>query len=143
MQSPVSAKNLLFRQIGSIVYDSMILLSVLWLATIPWLFLTEGESIPKQWTAHYRIYLLMTLYFYFVFSWTRGGQTVGMRPWKLYLVNENQQKPELMQASLRFMAGILSCLTLGLGFLMVLLPGNRSLHDRLSGTHLVHREKPL
>jgi uncharacterized RDD family membrane protein YckC len=85
--------------------------------------------------------LLLTIWWlYFVGSWTRGGQTVGMRAWRLVLRSEDAPGIGWARASLRFFAAGLSTAALGLGFLWCLVdPRGRTWHDRLSRTSLSAR----
>ncbi len=70
--------------------------------------------------------------------WTHGGQTLGMRAWRLRLVSDDGDKVTLRQALVRYAVAILSWLVLGLGFLWILFDGKkRAWHDIASRTRLV------
>ena len=86
-------------------------------------------------------YLLVS-YIYFVGFWLKGGQTPGMKAWKIRLVNMQDGAPSTKQATLRFFSAILSWALAGTGFLWMIVDRNHlSLHDHLSGSRLVHLKK--
>ena len=75
---------------------------------------------------------------YATWSWRRGGQTLGMRPWRLQVVNADGTAPGRRQLWLRYSVGTLSVLLGGLGLWWALLDRQRlTWHDRASGTRLV------
>jgi uncharacterized RDD family membrane protein YckC len=49
---------------------------------------------------------------YFVFSWLRGGQTLGMRPWRIRVTTREGTRLSLWQAILRAMVAALPLLLL-------------------------------
>lgn len=93
---------------------------------------------------------------YFIASWLRGGQTLGMRPWRLRLVRVDGGPVRFSQAVVRLLAGAAPLLMLGLApafgvavaawgsllawcvwFAWALTnPRRRALHDVLAGTEL-------
>jgi uncharacterized RDD family membrane protein YckC len=67
-----------------------------------------------------------------------GGQTIGKMATRIRVVSEQNRFVEPMQALGRSFAGVLSLLTLGIGFLPALLTSERrALHDRLAHTRVV------
>jgi uncharacterized RDD family membrane protein YckC len=74
---------------------------------------------------------------YVVESWRRGGQTLGMRPWRLQVVGPDGTAPTRRQLWLRYAVGTLSVLLGGLGLWWALIDRQRlTWHDRASGTRL-------
>ena len=74
--------------------------------------------------------------------WKHGGQTLGMRAWKIKGLREDGAPLSVRDAAVRYLAAILSALPLGLGYLWSLFdPHRRAWHDRLSHTMLVVLEK--
>lgn len=79
---------------------------------------------------------------YVTFSWKRGGQTLGMRPWRLRLHTMSGQAPTQAMLWKRYAMGTLSLLCAGLGFWWALFDRERlTWHDRFSGTRLVRLNK--
>ncbi len=67
---------------------------------------------------------------YFTISWSRGGQTIGMRAWKLRITQDNGARLPWPRALLRFFLATLSLACLGAGFWWALFDTQRrTLHD--------------
>lgn len=128
-----------FRRFGAILYDSFLLLAVLFLAAALLLPFNNGDAV----TAKYIIipyYLLISFAFYGWF-WTHSGQTAGLKTWKLSLKTLDGEAVTWKHAGIRFLAALLSWLLLGLGFLWILVDKNNyALHDYLSKTVLIFEE---
>jgi len=81
--------------------------------------------------------LLIAMVFFSAF-WTFGGQTLGMKAWRLQLVTAAGSPVSYRQALLRFASACISALPAGLGFWWLLWDRDRlSWHDRWSGTTVV------
>ena len=79
---------------------------------------------------------------YAVVSWRRGGQTLGMRPWRLKLVSADGTAPDWRALSVRYAMATLSLLLGGLGFWWAWIDRERlTWHDRASGTRMVRLPK--
>ncbi|HEY9256139.1 MAG TPA: RDD family protein [Stenotrophomonas sp.] len=79
---------------------------------------------------------------YATVSWRRGGQTLGMRPWRLQLQAIDGPAPAWGTLWRRYAVGTLSLLLGGLGFWWAWIDRDRlTWHDRLSGTRLVRLPK--
>jgi uncharacterized RDD family membrane protein YckC len=76
-------------------------------------------------------------------SWRRGGQTLGMRPWRLRLAAADGGAVTARAAWLRYVVGTLSLLALGAGFFWAWIDRRQlGWHDRASGTRLRREPKP-
>lgn len=127
----------LLRRLASIVYDGLLLLGILMVATALVLPLTGGEAI-KPGNPFFSSYLFFICFLFYGWFWTHSGQTLGMRAWKIRVQQPNGADITWSQALLRFLVAIISWLALGLGFLWVLIdPEKLTWHDRFSGTELV------
>ena len=134
----------LFRRIGAMLYDSLLVAALLILATIPFIALRGGEPVETGDNALYRVVLVLITYGFFVGFWSRTGRTLGMQSWGLQLETADGTVPTVGRATIRFVAALLSWLPLGLGFLWQLWdPERLAWHDRISQTRLVYypREK--
>jgi len=70
-------------------------------------------------------------------SWRRGGQTLGMRPWRLQLLAADGGRPALKALWLRYAVATVSLLVGGLGLWWSLWDRQRlAWHDRASGTRI-------
>jgi len=95
---------------------------------------------PLQWLLWAVCWVVAGLYA--TVSWRRGGQTLGMRPWRLRVVAVNGAVPGWDALWLRFAVGTLSLLAAGLGFWWAWIdPDRLTWHDRASGTRLLRVRK--
>ncbi|MFZ2752839.1 MAG: RDD family protein [Lysobacteraceae bacterium] len=79
---------------------------------------------------------------YAVSSWARGGQTLGMRPWRLRVIAAGGTPATRRQLIKRYVVGTLSLLMGGLGFWWAWFDRERlTWHDRVSGTRVVRVAK--
>lgn len=124
------------RRFGAIIYDSLLVFALMFLATLPFVAARRGEPVAAGDPA-YQLTMLFVAYVFFAGFWSRAGRTLGMQSWGLQLQTMDGFKPGLRQASLRFFSAILSWLPAGLGFWWQLWDRDRLCwHDRLSGTRL-------
>jgi len=132
----------LLRRIGAMLYDSLLVIAVLMLATLPFIALRGGEIVEPNDNLVYQISMLLIIYAFFAFFWSYGGQTLGMRAWRMRLETPDGDVPSLAFASLRFVIAIVSFVAFGLGFLWQLWDKDRlAWHDRFSGTRLRYYPK--
>lgn len=130
------------RRLGAIIYDTLLVLALLILATIPFIAARGGEFVEPQDNFGFQLTLLAVMYAFFVGFWTRKGRTLGMQSWGLQVEAVGGGRPSPGQATLRFFAAILSWAVVGLGFLWQLVDRDKlTWHDRLSNTRLVHYPK--
>jgi uncharacterized RDD family membrane protein YckC len=142
VNDPTPAPAGLLRRLGGMLYDGLLLLAVLMIATALFLPLTGGEAInPRanpvlEWV--YRATLLLLVVGFFGVFWTRRGQTLGMASWRLRVEREDGAPLTWGDAVRRLAAAALSWLPLGLGYLWILVDRDRrAWHDRLSRTRVV------
>ncbi|NIV17762.1 MAG: RDD family protein [Woeseiaceae bacterium] len=131
----------LLRRLGAVLYDSLLVAALLFMATIPFIAIRGGEAVDPP-TLTYQLSMLAVAYAFFVSFWSRSGSTLGMLAWGLRVETHDGASPGFAKASLRFFAAILSWLALGLGFLWQLWDkDDLTWHDRLSGTRLRYYPK--
>jgi len=130
------------RRIAAMLYDALLVLALLFMATLPFIALRGGEPVEADENFLYQGVLALVIYVFFVGFWTRSGRTLGMQSWRLQLESMDGQPPTLAVSTLRFFAAILSWLPLGLGFLWQLWDKDKlTWHDRISKTHIVYYPK--
>ena len=125
------------RRFGAILYDCILLCGVLFVATallLPW---NGGKAIePGHWLLS--IYLLCVSFLFFGWFWTHGGQTLGMRAWKIRVISSSCAPLNWKQALLRFVFAIVSWCVFGFGYWSIAFNRDRrAWHDRLSRTRVV------
>ncbi|SMN13756.1 putative transmembrane protein [Bathymodiolus heckerae thiotrophic gill symbiont] len=132
MHSDVS----LLRRLGAISYDVFLAFSLAFFI-IGVILIIFFEKQAQTDILMFFIYLL-TSYFYFTWSWVKGGQTLGMKAWKFNIVQNNGKNITHKQALIRFVLSIVSFSTVGLGFIYQLFSkDNLTLHDKFSNTRLI------
>lgn len=129
----------LWRRVASIVYDQLILWAI-WIATgfvHALIFGIDTAENPKQLQHTLFPMLLGSTFLFYYWFWTHGGQTLGMRAWRLRVIDARLDgtPPHLIKCILRFIGAFFSVSAFGLGYLWVLFdPNNDTWHDRISGT---------
>ena len=149
------------RRLASFLYEGMLLFGIAFGAA-----LVYGVATRQQHALQGRLGLVLTLFvvigLYFLWCWTRSGQTLAMQTWRLRLVDATGQPPRVGRAAARYLLawlwflpaiGLVAALdwqhdrwrlwgTLAGGvvayaLLALALPGRQFLHDLLAGTRLV------
>ena len=135
------------RRFAALLYDVLLLVGVLMVFTAAVMFLTHGHALLGEtvgaWVYVYRLALVGVIGAYFTLNWVHSGQTLGMRAWRLHVVDAGGQRLRLGPAALRFACALLAWLPAALGVLW--LYGDReglALHDRLSRTRIVYVPRP-
>ena len=126
----------------ALLYDLLPIIPLLFAISGLFLWLNGGNTIEAQpllqWLALLASGLLVGAYF--VFSWRRGGQTIGMRPWGLRVVAHDGKPAALPKLWLRYAVAVA---TLGLGLLWALFDRERrALYDHAAGTAFVRLRPP-
>ncbi len=126
----------LARRLAAILYDSLLMAAALYAAAIPAVWFYEGAVPPGA--IGFQAWLAFVAWLYLAVSWTRGGQTLGMRAWRCRLVTTEGGPVGWGRTVARFAAAIVSWAALGLGFWWALAdPQRLCWHDRWSGTRIV------
>jgi uncharacterized RDD family membrane protein YckC len=129
----------LLRRFVAIFYDTLLLFSILFFAAA-----LAQPIINGKINIFFQLYLLLVSFLYFAMSWKRGGQTVGMKAWRIKLQSTNGKLVTWRQVTIRFFVSIISWIT-AVGFIWAIVDKeNRTWHDILSNTQLVflpHKKK--
>ncbi len=152
----------LTRRLAGLIYDLVAVVAIVMVvglicqaATMGQLVRTDAGVVIAWW---YRPLQYVVVVAYFVVSWLRGGQTLGMRPWRMRLRTTQGRRIHWKVALVRAAVVSLPLLLLSLGdvlsprlsmltalgvwviFYAVALvnPRRRALHDMVAGTEIVH-----
>ena len=110
------------------IYDIMLLFSVLFFMSLPWVIVTNGEAVAGN--IFYQLYLLIIILTYYLWFWIKHGQTLGMKSWKTYVLNTDNTKINIRQGILRIILALV-------GGHLVLIFTSKSLQDIISNSHIV------
>ena len=127
----------LLRRLAAILYDGLLLTALVFVAT-------AIITLPLGYPNGVMLFVFQLFTFglipliFFAGFWLRGGQTLGMRVWRLKLVRMDGAAIGWRDALIRHLAAVLSLLVFGLGFIWILVdPQRLAWHDRLSKTRLL------
>jgi uncharacterized RDD family membrane protein YckC len=130
----------LVRRLLAIIYDLFLLLALLFLATSAVMLFNQGNAIVPGHPlyAFYVICLLIISFCFYGWFWTHGGQTLGMKTWKMKLQQNNGRPVTWPLAFIRYMTAVISLSAAGLGFFWSLFnPQRRTWHDIASNCVLI------
>lgn len=143
----------LMKRFMAIIYDGFLLIAICFMVAslmsiITTFLLNDLNAITKEHPYYLlnQVIMLSTIFLtgliFYVWFWSHGGQTLGMKTWMLRLVSDNGNEITRKQAAIRAIVAILSWSVFGLGFLWSFVDSkNRTWHDILSASHLVQLEK--
>jgi uncharacterized RDD family membrane protein YckC len=111
------------------IYDLLLLFSILFFFTLPLMIFSNGEGIGQN--IFYQLYLLSIIIAYYLWFWIKQNQTLGMKSWKSYIVNkDNEKELSIKQCLVRMLVALI-------GGHLFLLFRKESLQDIVSKTRLV------
>jgi uncharacterized RDD family membrane protein YckC len=127
----------LLRRLAALAYDALLLFALLFVFTLLVLLLRGGREIGAG-TPWFEGALVAVALTFCAAFWTRGGQTLGMRAWRIRVVATDGGPVSWRSAVVRFFAGWLAALPAGLGYWWALLDAERRCwHDLLSHTRVI------
>ena len=136
MTNNSTALSLLLRRIAAFLYDCLLLIALFFLITTIVISFNNGQA-----TQHPGFYLGLYLFAFFFFDWfwRHGGQTLGMRAWRLRVEGTEDIKITFKQSAMRYFSG---SFLFGFTLLYTLLPKqSQALHDVISNTKIVRYYK--
>ena len=141
MNSTTSTPASVGMRLTALLYDFFPLLGLWFFAGAIGLTIAGDQNKFARNTAIQALVLLFTAG-YFVISWTRGGQTIGMRAWRLRVVNDDGSRVGWPRAVLRFVLASFSLALLGAGFWWQFFDREkRSAHDAIARTRMLREPK--
>lgn len=108
----------LWRRLIALVYDLLIVVAIVMVVGLACQLATGGRLIETG--AHaavplwYQLLQGVVVVAYFVASWRRGGQTLGMRPWRIRVSRDDGGTISLQQAVIRVLVAAAPLLLLAL-----------------------------
>ncbi|MEN8107452.1 MAG: RDD family protein [Pseudomonadota bacterium] len=130
----------LFTRLVAMFYDTLLLLSVLLLVTALAMLITRGTLSYHN--PFFRTGLFLSWFGFYAWFWMHGGQTLGMRAWRLRVQRVDGGPISIWQALLRFLVAIPSLAIFGLGFFWLLVDRDKmTWYDRFSESVVVRLPK--
>ena len=125
------------RRLGAMLYDSLLVLAI-WFISIGISNLLLQQPSPP-WLV--QTIVLFEWYLFFVYFWSRGGQTAGMRAWRLKVVAPTGEAINFATATVRFFCAAVSGISL-VGLVWIFFDKEkRAWHDIWSKSVVVHMPK--
>ena len=132
------------RRVVAMVYDFFAMLALWFLVVLAFMGLhrLSGSAEPAilpgtTWSYALFVALYLVTGVYTVVSWRRGGQTIGMKPFRTYVLAPDGSFASWRSLWVRFFVGSLALLG---GFAVAWVRADRlTLHDLVSSTRLVYR----
>ncbi len=126
-----------WRRFAAGFYDLLLLAAVWMLITLIFIVLRGGEAISPG-SLPYQALLLVVAAAFYISSWLRGGQTLGMRAWRILLEKSSGAAIDLRTGLLRFASGLLTIASCGVGLVWLWIDRDGlTWHDRLAGTRVI------
>ncbi|MEL7024470.1 MAG: RDD family protein [Pseudomonadota bacterium] len=133
-----------FRRIGALIYDLLAVVAICMIASLPPVMINGAGFTTDDGPVYalYLAYVLILAIGYFVLSWRVKHCTIGMKAWRLELVNLNDGPFTWRQLITRAVVGILAWLPAGIGvWWQNMSASKRTWHDLASDTRVVVLKK--
>lgn len=110
------AKSPVWKHFAAFIYDIFPIVGLFLVTSMIILLFRNGVEVEMH-SPWLRALLIFEVAFYYIYSWKVGGQTLGMRAWKIKIfpINDHQIQISWEQATFRFFIGILSTCLIGFG----------------------------
>ena len=134
----------LFRRLFAIAYDCFLLIAIMFIVSGIATALNQGKAVESG-DPLYPL-LVITIfalsYIYFAWFWIHGGQTLGMKTWRIKMISTQGNAIDWKVSAIRYIGAIISWGLFTLGFLWSLFDRDKLCwHDMLSKTELVDLRK--
>jgi uncharacterized RDD family membrane protein YckC len=131
----------LVRRVGGIIYDFFLSISFIAVIAALTLFILQANGLkniqPDSTLSQVLfLYYLFLGFGFFSWFWTHGGQTLGMKAWKLKVLRLDNHPITFWDALARF--GLALCLPVISQLWCLIDKQGLALHDRFSGTKLIY-----
>lgn len=131
-----------WRRVAAFGYDLLLLTALAISFTLLVLAARLGAAVPPG-TWWFPSSLLAIAMAFFCWFWAHGGQTAGMRAWRIRVVREDGSPLTLARAAARFVAAFVAVLPAGLGIWWAVFDSRkRAWHDRWTDTRVVRTAPP-
>ncbi len=123
------------RRLGAMLYDTLLIIAMFFATGFIWVALS-GDVVTG---VAFQLTLLAEVAGFFAYCWRKQGETLGMRAWKLRILDDAGELPSFKQIGLRLLIAPLSLACFGVGYAWLYLGHNKQTwQDKVSGTLVVH-----
>jgi len=136
-EKPIAKPAHLGWRLMALLYDAVISIALLMCSSAIVVLINQGSPVTPGGLSAFAAFLFfwVILGIYAICSWRYGGQTLGMRPWRLKVLTLEGKVPSWRALCLRYS---IASLTFGLGALWSFFDADRrALYDLASGTIFV------
>lgn len=128
-------------RLAAFLYDSLLMLAMWFVIGGVFVAANGGEGVGQNNPFLPSLMFLIWVWFNLHF-WRRGGQTLGMRSWRLRLLSTTGKPLTITQCLLRLVMAVPSFALLFIGYFWVLFNKDRlTWHDRYSETRVIREPK--
>ena len=132
MQNISTTLSMMFRRSAAFLYDCLLLIALFFIITSIAIAFNHGNAIQNF---AYYLFLFIVAFLFFDWFWRHGGQTLGMRAWRIKVESLDSQTITMKQSLTRYVTGFL---LFGITLLYMPFSTQRTaLHDTLSKTRIV------
>lgn len=101
---PIAGAPALLRRMAALLYEGVLLFGIVWLVGFVYGVATDQRHALKG-AFGLQVTLFVALGAYFVYFWSRHGQTLAMRTWRLKLQGPDGRLPSVARAAARYVLG--------------------------------------
>ena len=132
------------KRLCAMFYDALLALSFVLvfgffsMVIVQSVFGLENVEAGSKTAKIFFVYIMVLCFVSYAWFWTHGGQTLGMRAWKIKLVQDNGLPVTWTQAFFRCFYSLISWIPFGAGYLWMLVDKNkRTWHDKASHSNII------
>lgn len=138
-ETPVIAGPLV--RLAAFMYDGLLLMALWFILGVVFVAINGGEGV-QQGNPFFRSAVFLIWVWFNLYFWRRGGQTLGMRAWRLQLQSTTGKPLSLMQGMIRLIVAVPAFALAGVGYFWAWIDKDKlTWHDRYSETRVVRLPK--
>ena len=118
------------------------IIDIIFLLVIVFLISTIFNPLPEVHSSIFRelSYLIISALYYTICTASNKYTTIGKELMGIMVVDKKMQALSLKHSFARYLAYYFSYITLGIGFLMILMTRkNKALHDKIANTYVIYK----
>ncbi|OUU78939.1 MAG: hypothetical protein CBC38_06385 [Gammaproteobacteria bacterium TMED78] len=130
-----------FKRILANIYDSIIILALIMVLTLAIIIFRDGKEIVHS-STWFTLFIFASHFSFFIWFWTHGGQTLGMRAWGIRVVSSKRESIGLICCIRRYILSFSIIFPPGFCFIWSFFDEERLFfNDRFSETRIININK--